>query len=141
LSFCFIRRSATPSTKRAPLPMQNSMNAAAMSQLIGCSLCVREEGSRESGPPLQHHWIELNAIITKNPPKKTKHHVMCQRAKRQSKWPKSTKIAAHCQFVTLYSWFKNHCNSSQTFTQLLVLKGLLPPRPPVILTEVLAWGS
>jgi hypothetical protein len=87
------------------------------------------------------NWIELNAIITKNPPKKTKHHVMCQRAKRQSKWPKSTKIAAHCQFVTLYSWFKNHCNSSQTFTQLLVLKGLLPPRPPVILTEVLAWGS
>jgi hypothetical protein len=105
-----------------------------------CSLCVREEGSRESGPPLQHHWIELNAIITKNPPKKTKHHVMCQRAKRQSKWPKSTKIAAHCQFVTLYSWFKNHCNSSQTFTQLLVLKGLLPPKASCNLTEVLAWG-
>jgi hypothetical protein len=24
------------------------------------------------------NWIELNAIITKNPPKKTKHHVMCE---------------------------------------------------------------
>ncbi len=141
LSFCFIRQSATPSTKRAPLPMQSSMNAA-MSQLIACSLCVREEWSRESGPPLQHplNWIECH------------HHQKSSQKNKASCYVRESQETIKVTQVNQDSCTLSVCHSAFMIQESLQFKPNFYPTPrpqrvappkasPLIRQRVLAWGS